>query len=226
MNFLFGLLTVILVVIIVLNPSLIPLALILSIILLIVFILRNRDIQKQIYPPIKDKLHILNVDKGGVFTLTGVGDDSEELTLKVVSKNLYQEGDFYWYELECDKGSDEKVWVDVEDDDGVMVNVMLKKLTLSDIGVTSSRLDTIDDNESGSVRYGGSSYKYVDSDSAVFYRFCDSKNPQKFYYWDFVCGNRIISVEKWSDGSFDVSLSQRMLPSQITVLSNKNEEQV
>ena len=212
---------------------------ILSIILLIVIIIRNNGLKKHLHKPTDNSLNILNADKGGVFVLSGVGENSEELTLKVISKHLYQEGDYYWFELECDKGSNEKVWVEVEDDDITTVSVMLRKLTLSELGINSRKLEIFDDRESGSVTYKGSLYEYTDSDSAVFYRYCDSRNPQKFYYWEFKKGNHIITVEKWSDtmgnskfnsetmsknkDSYEVSLSQIMLPSQITVLSNKEE---
>ena len=157
-------------------------AIILSIFLLAAFILRNNAIKKKIYSPLNNQLHLLNVDKGGVFTLTGVGENSEDMTLKVIAKHLYQEGDYYWYELECDKGTGENVWVEVEDDDDTVVSIMLKKLKLSDIGVTPSRLEQIDDNESGHIKYGGKTYEYADSDNAVYYKFCDDKNPQIYNF--------------------------------------------
>ena len=196
----------------------------LGIILALLFIKRNHDLKKNIYKMPEDALHITNVDKGGIFKLTGIGDRSEEWNLKVLSKHLYQEGDFYWYELECDKGSDEKVWVEVEDDDETKVSVVLKKLKLTDIRTSPKALEHIDDEESGSVSYNGITYKYEESDEAIFYRFCDDKKPEKLYYWDFRNGNYSISVEKWSDKEYQVFYSQIMRPSQVIVYSNKTKE--
>lgn len=220
-KFLIGLFVAIIIIVVVFNSSFLTIAFVISVFALIVFLIRNRVITERIYSKSKDELHIVNVDKGGVFILSGVGENSEELTLKVVSKHLYQEGDFYWYELECDKGTGENVWVEVEDDDSTIVSITLKKMTLKDIHVTSDKLEKIDDEETGSITYNGQQFVYVDSDNAVFYKHCDNQNPQKFYFWDFAYKNQIISVEKWTDFEYDVTLSQRMLPAQIKVLSNK-----
>lgn len=195
----------------------------LGILLAVVFIKRNADLKKNIYKMPEDALHITNVDKGGIFKLTGVGKNSEELNLKVLAKHLYREGDYYWWELECDKGDGEKVWVEVEDDDETIVSIVLEKLTLKDINVSKSRLEQIDDNESGSINYKGRNFRYTESDEAIFYRFCDDKRAEKLYYWDFQNGNNTVSIEKWSDNEFQVFYSQIMKPAQVTVYSNKTE---
>ena len=181
--------------------------------------MRNKSINENINKVPEQTLHIVNVERGGVFELKGVGENYEDLTLTVLAKHLYQEGDFSWYELECDKGSDEKIWVEVEDDDETTVSIVLKKMKLQDIKVTPETLWQIDDNEYGSV-YGG--YTYEDSGNATFYRFCDDTRAEKLYYWDFVKGNKILSVEKWGETEYEVFLSQKLRPSQITVL-RKNE---
>ncbi len=196
-----------------------------AVLLAVIFIKRNQDLKKNIYKMPEDALHITNVDKGGVFKLTGVGEYSEELNLKVLAKHLYREGDFYWWELECDKGDGEKVWVEVEDDDETIVSIVLKKLTLKDINMTKSQLEKIDDEEYGRVKYDGMTYTYAESDEAVFYRFCDDKKAEKLYYWDFRNGNHSVSVEKWSDKDFEVFYCQIMKPAQVTVYSNRSERE-
>ena len=173
----------------------------------------------------EDALHIVNVDKGGVFQLRGVGKNMEDMTLKVITKHLYQQGDYYWWELECDKGSDEKVWVEVEDDDDTIVSIVLEKLKLNDINLTPVDLVKIDDEEEGYIIYEKVKYAYEDSDEAIFYRFCDDKKPEKFYYWDFVDDDYSVSVEKWGEKDYEVFYCQKMKPNQITVLSNKNSEE-
>ena len=180
-------------------------------------IMRNKSIKENINKVPEQTLHIVNVEKGGVFELKGVGDNYEDLTLTVLAKHLYQEGDFSWFELECDKGADEKVWVEVEDDDETTVSIVLQKMKLSEINVSPETLWEIDDDEAGIILDG---YRYEDSGRATFYRFCDSTRAEELYYWDFVKGNKILSVEKWGDNSYEVFLSQKLRPSQVTVLRN------
>ena len=222
-NIILGLVALVLICLIVffVGPNVI--FLVLAILLAILLWKRNSDLKENIYKMPEDALHITNVDKGGVFQLSGVGHNSDELTLKVLAKHLYQEGDFYWYELECDKGDGEKVWVEVEDDDDTKVSVVLEKLKLEDIKVSKSELKHIDDEESGFIHYKNAKYKYNESDEAIFYRFCDDKRPEKLYYWDFVNRNHSISVEKWGENEYLVYYCQIMSPSQVTVLSNNEK---
>ena len=190
--------------------------------------MRNKSLKENINKVPEQALHVTNLGWGGVFELRGVGDDYKDMTLKVLAKHLYQQGDFSWYELECDNGTDEKVWVEVEDDDETTVSVVLEKLKLSDIQygyggrgpISPIQLDEIDDNESGSVSYKNRTYSYTDSDKATFYRFCDSTKAEPLYYWDFENGNKSLSIEKWGDSEYQVFLCQKMRPSQITVLRN------
>ncbi len=194
-------------------------------------IMRNKSIKENLNKVPEQAPHVVNLERGGVFELRGVGKDYKDMTLKVIAKHLYQEGDFSWFELECDDGSDEKVWVEVEDDDETKVSVVIEKLKLSDVlyshgdvgKITPSQLNEIDDEEMGYVTYNKLTYKYEDSGEAVFYRFCDSEKAEKLYYWDFVKGNKSLSVEKWGENDYQVFVSQIMRPSQITVLRNKEE---
>ena len=197
---------------------------VLTILLLLIIIMRGISLynEKQKLDKYKNKLDIINVDKGGIFKLTGVGEYSEELTLKVLAKHLYKEGDYSWYELECDKGEGDKVFVDVEVDDYVKVSVVLENLTWLDISLSVS-LETMDDKEFGYVQYKNRKFNYQESDNAVFYRFCDNKKREKFYYWDFKNGNNIISIEKWGSKDYKIYYCQEMRTSQITVLSNKGK---
>lgn len=197
---------------------------ILSLLLLILIIARGIVLLKALHnnKKLSKKLDITNVDKGGVIKLTGVGENYDELTLKVLAKHLYREGDYYWYELECDKGEDEKIWIDVEVDDDVKVSIVLKKLTMSDIYL-SNTLKYIDDEEEGFAKYNNKTFYYEESDEAEFYRFCDDSKVEKFYYWDFISDEFMISVERWGKKSYEIFYSQILRKSQITVLLNKEE---
>lgn len=169
-----------------------------------------------------DELRIENVGSGGVLHLRGVGPDMEDFDLKVLAKHSYGQGGSRWYELECDKGA-EKAWVEIEEDDELELSIGLKKLKLTDIGVGKKELAKMDDDEEGSITYNGIKFNYEDSDSAVFYKYGDEDNGERFYFWDFESDDeeKFISVEKWEDGSFDVSYSEAIKPSQVTVYSLK-----
>ena len=191
---------------------------------ILLLIKRNFVINKTLSKVPPDELHVLNLDKGGIFTLRDVGKNAEEINLKVISKHLYRQGDYYWWELECDKGNDEHVWVEIEDDDSTVVSIVLKELSLSDIHIRPTQLDTFDDEESGNINFQGRTYKYTDSDSATFYRLCDKSKAENFYYWDFEFGKYSLNIEKWGNREYKAFSCQKMKPSQVTVYLNKEEE--
>jgi len=194
----------------------------LGFLLAFIILKRNFEINKNLYKTPENALHITNVDKGGIFELSGIGKQSENMTLKVLAKHLYQQGDYFWYELECDKGEGDKIWVEVEEDDATNVSIVIEKPKLEDFSsAIKSTLIRHDDEEAGEIKYNGRMYKYAESDSAVFYRYCDDKRPEKFYYWEYVSGNLTLTFEKWSDNDYEIFLSQYVQPHQVRVLSIK-----
>ncbi len=204
------------------------LGLIFAVVLIIALAKRNFDLKQSMNKYPEDIRIIQNVKEGGVIKLANVEGYDTDLDLKVIGRNLYMEGDYSWYELECVRNDGEKVWVDVDDDDDLVVSVVLKKLTISDLRITTS-LKEIDENESGSVYYLNRQYSYVDSGDAKFYKHCDDKKVEKLYYWDFKNGNYLVSVEEWKneEGKSDYVCyySQVIKPSAITVYSTHGEEQ-
>ncbi len=202
-----------------------------AVMFVILIVMRNRDIKKNSKPDIDENaLVIQNVKAGGIIKLTYLDGHNGEVNLKVLSRNLYTEGDFYWYELECTTNEGEKVWIDVEDDDKLTVSAVIAKPTASEL-VFSASLASIDDNERGDVRYKNRRYVYIDSGDAVFYKHCDDRKKERLYYWDFQSGNYIVSVEEWKndEGKKDMEYyySQILPPASITVYSvnggTKNE---
>lgn len=204
------------------------LGLIFAVVLIIALAKRNFDLKQSMNKYSEDMRIIQNVKEGGVIKLANVEGYDTDLDLKVIGRNLYMEGDYSWYELECVRNDGEKVWVDVDDDDDLVVSVVLKKLTIGDLRITTS-LKEIDENESGSVYYLNRQYSYVDSGDAKFYKHCDDKKVEKLYYWDFKNGNFTVSVEEWKneEGKSDYACyySQVIKPSAITVYSTHGEEQ-
>ena len=196
---------------------------VLGIIIAYIIYKKNKAMHEITHDTDENALHVVNLDRGGVFKITGVGNKMEEMTLTVLAKHLYRQGEYYWYELECDKGDGEKIWVDIDDDDETIVSVVLEKIPFSKLGITNYRLDEIDEEERGKIMFNGRPFLYNDSDKATFYKRCQDTRPEELYYWDFVCGKHILTVEKWGENEYQVFYSEQIKPHQITIYRNKKE---
>lgn len=170
----------------------------------------------------KDELRIENVEAGGMIHISGIGEEMEEFDVSILAKHLYRDEGSSWYELEGEsvKG---KVWIDLEEGDALSLSITLKKVKLRDIGLSKKDLKQIDHDEEGEVRFEGETYYYEDSDEATFYRNGDESQGERYYYWDFENDDedKFIGVEKWADGSYDVSCSEAIEGHQVTVFSLK-----
>ncbi len=166
-----------------------------------------------------------NLQKGGVFRINGFGLRLDDVDLLVLDRHEYREGGYKWFELECETGTD-KLWLNVERDDDLEITVSMAKMRLSELGVTKEDLQRFDDDEDGKFSFEGKKFHYEDSGSAQFYRSGDMSNRQDFYYWEFESEEdpRFIGVERWSDGSFEVHVSDAIKESRITVYSNSGGE--
>ena len=199
--------------------------LIFAVIALVVIAKRNFDIKKHnLNKYDENELIIQNVQKGGIIRLTNVDGQTGNLDLKVASRNIYIEGDYSWSELECINANGEKFWIDIDDDDELVVSIVINKPTLRELKF-SSNLEDIEENESGSVTYIGNSYQYTDSGDAIFHKYGIEKRQERLYYYDFRNDNYIISVERWENGNgvndVECFVSQILKPSTIIVYSTK-----
>lgn len=202
--------------------------LVLAVLVTIVILKRNAEVTSKTKNNRSDLKIITNVGVGGVFKLANIDGYDEDLELKVMRKHMYQEGDYFWYELECIKGDGEKAWVEVEDDDNLVTSIVLNKFKVSQVpGLNPSKLEHDDEEESGHIAYKGINYNYEDSGNATFYRDCDDKKAEKLYYWDYKNGNYLVSVERWGSGdetNYEGYFSQIVKPVNITIFSLGNEE--
>lgn len=200
---------------------------VLAVVAVIAIAKRNFDLKKSMSKYPEDLLIIQNVKEGGVIKLANVRGYDQDLDLKVIGRNLYMEGDYSWYELECVRNDGEKVWVDVEDDDDLLVSVVLEKVPNAEVKPTKS-YEQIDEDESGSVYFRGMSFTYKDSGIATFYKHCDDSHKERVQYFDFSNGKYMVSVERWlsDENKPDVLAyySQIIKPASITVYSTGNEE--
>lgn len=201
--------------------------LVLAVLVTIVILKRNAEVTSKNKNNRSDLKIITNVGVGGVFKLANIDGYDEDLELKVMRKHMYQEGDYFWYELECIKGDGEKAWVEVEDDDNIVTSIVLKKLKISQVpGVSPEKLAHDDDEEEGRITYSGKNFKYTDSGNAIFFRDCDDTKSEKLYYWDYKSGNYLFSVERWGSGdetSYEAYYSQIVKPLAITIYSLGDE---
>lgn len=201
--------------------------LVLAVLVTIVILKRNAEVTSKNKNNRSDLKIITNVGVGGVFKLANIDGYDEDLELKVMRKHMYQEGDYFWYELECIKGDGEKAWVEVEDDDNIVTSIVLKKLKISQVpGVSPEKLARDDEEESGRITYSGKYFNYTDSGNATFFRDCEDTKSEKLYYWDYKSGNYLFSVERWGSGdetSYEAYYSQIVKPLAITIYSLGDE---
>jgi hypothetical protein len=143
----------------------------------------------------------------------------------VEEKSEYREGKWKWHELHLTElVTGEPLFLEYEQDDRLETAVWtIGELELRDLGLTPGKLDAFDDNESGSFTYGGISYVYEESDEA-FWKKGSGGEEIPFYYWDFYekKGKRLISVEKWDDGSYDVSTGTEIEPRSVVYLTSQS----
>ena len=160
-----------------------------------------------------------NVRAGGVLHLAAVGPDLEDFDVTVRARHEYQQGTSRWYELECDRG-DATVWIDFEQDDGLEIAVALRKLKMRDLGNDKRDLERMDEHEDGKLSFEGRTYHLDDSDRANFHR-GGQPEAESLYYWDFEDddGRRFLGIERWDDGSYDVTYSESVTAEQVTVYS-------
>ncbi len=171
-------------------------------------------------PSAKPPLDIRHVRPGGVISLRGAGPDLEDFDLVVDARHVYVEDGFEWFELEGMKGM-EKVWVEVEEDDELEVSLSVRKLDLSDLGITPEDLDRMVKQDDGAIEHGGQRYEYDDWGEAVFYRNGQRQNGENLRYWDFESEDQtqFLSIECWGGRHYEAYLSESLRPSQIEIFS-------
>ena len=202
-----------------------PLIIVLLVLLYLFLLWRQKNSSKKEQPqvtesPRKQELRLENVKQGGVVSLSGVGEKLENLDLVITRVNGYRQGGFTWSELEAEYGG-EKVFIEIEDDDDLEFSLTMQSLDLKEIGLTRSDLNQITEEEEGTVTYNGASYYFEEMGEAAFLKDNKEENAEEFRYWEFMTEDegRTLTVEEWSDGSWNVSLSENIEPHQVTVYS-------
>lgn len=132
-----------------------------------------------------------------------------------------EKGGFKWHELECyNISQDKKVYIELENDDELEMYITLKEIKMSELNKTADQIEDISEEESGSVRYNGSSYEYDDDYGAEWER---NGEKYKVYFYDFVKGKECLTVEEWkiAKGEYEYKayLSKEIYPEDIRIIS-------
>ena len=166
------------------------------------------------------KKAIPELSRGDYLEIQGV-------TYLVAGKSLYREGKWKWHELHLvDLITGNPMFLEYEQDDSLETALWeTGELELSDLGLTEKMLVTFDDDEQGRFVFGETTFTYDESDKAFWTKGSDGEETP-FYYWDFVekKGKKMISVEKWEDGSFDVSTGTEIDPRTVIYLTTASEQ--
>ncbi len=172
---------------------------------------------------LETELRLENVQAGGLIHLMNVGPNLEEYDVQVLSRSVYREGENYeWYELEGDNGRG-KVWLSLQHDDGLDVNIVTRKLKLRDIPIERDDLDRMDEAAAGQFDFEGKTYYYDHSTEGSYFQDgrVEADNEEFFYYWEFETKDesQFLTVEEWENGRFEVTLSYPVKESQVKVYS-------
>lgn len=184
--------------------------------------LKNTNDKKQASPAKEPSLSIENVRPGGVLQLEGIGEDLEDFDVVIKARHSYIEDGFTWYELEGERGATVPVWIEIEEDDELEVSICLRKLKLSEIGVSGSDIEAIEGADKGKLEFEGIQYIYEDCGDAVFYRNATrAGDGEAVHYWDFESkdGRKYLSVERWGSKEYLAYLSEPLRAGQIKVFS-------
>ncbi|WPP48223.1 DUF4178 domain-containing protein [Catalinimonas niigatensis] len=169
------------------------------------------------------ELTLENVGPGGVIHLMNVGPNMEEYDVTILSKSIYREGESdEWYELEGDNGK-QKVWISIEEDDGLDVTLALRTLKLREIPINRSDLDRMDEAAEGEFEFEDQTFYFEYSNEASFFSDgnTSAENESFFYYWEFENEkeDQFITIEEWENGKFEITLSVPLKSSQVKVYS-------
>ena len=157
-------------------------------------------------------LRVTDAKVGDSISIGGGGDDYEDLDFDVDRKHRYESGGDESFEISglC-RG--QRVFLEVSEDDQttVVLNTGKAKPELHDLGLSEDDMTRMDENQDRAefFEYDGSSWNFQESGEVHFFREADSPG-EGFYGWEFreVGGARVLSVQKWEGGPFEVSLGR------------------
>jgi len=172
-------------------------------------------------PPDLADMTIKDARVGDIVSISGFGDEFDDVDFVIEKRNRYEEEGFEWYEL---KGvyRGRQVWIEWEDDDHLEITATSpeRELRLSELGLTEDDLARMDAEESRDnfVEWEGRKYYYQESCEAYYFKDCTGPG-EGFYLWDFKAeqGDEFIAVEKWEGEPFGVFSGKVIQPYNVKV---------
>ncbi|MFC1587848.1 hypothetical protein ACFL54_06030 [Planctomycetota bacterium] len=148
--------------------------------------------------------------------------DQGSLRVTIDRMDRYEADGEQWFELSgiC---NGERVFVEWYEDEGLVILLDTgKDLDIEDLGLTEDDLVRMDDDPSPEERFYHAGYHWNFAESGEELYFENSLGEGEGYYcWSFWSedGNRQISIDKFEDEPFEVSLSQRVAPGDLDVMA-------
>ncbi len=157
-------------------------------------------------------LRVTDAQVGDSISISGAGDDYEDLNFDVDRKHRYDSGGDESFELSgLYRG--QRVFLEVSDDDqiSVVLNAGKVKPELHELGLNEEDLARVDENQDRAevCEYDGRRWNFQESGEVQFFRE-EGSTGEGFYSWEFrdQSGARVLSVQKWEGEPFEVSLGQ------------------
>lgn len=166
------------------------------------------------------ELTLENARKGAVLSLNAVGPDLDDMDLTVQSRHVYRQGDFEWFELECQHAGG-KAWLTVQEEDERELSLTLRTFALRELGVNPGDLKRMKGTGDGKVTYQGVEYELEETGAATFYKDGRRQAGEKFQFWEFEPeeGDTGITVARWDDDTYDAAWSTDLSDAQVKVYS-------
>lgn len=156
-----------------------------------------------------------------IVSISGYGDEFDDVDFVIEKKNRYESDGWEWYEL-LGVYQGRQVWIEWEEDDALEITATSpdRKIRLSSLNVEEDDLARMDEEESTDnfVILEGEKFYYSDSCEVYYYKDC-AGSGEGFYLWDFESedGASRLSIEKWEDEPFKAYTGKRIQPFNVKV---------
>ena len=157
-------------------------------------------------------LRVTDAQVGDSISISGAGDDYEDLDFDVDRKHRYDSGGDESFELSgLYRGRRSFLEVSQDDQISVVLYAGNVKPELHDLGLSEEDLTRMDENQDRAevCEYDGRRWNFQESGEVNFFREAGSTG-EGFYSWEFreESGAGVLSVQKWEGEPFEVSLGR------------------
>ena len=130
------------------------------------------------------------------------------------------ESDFSWKEYQLiNVLTLETKYMSVVEDDEIEIYFTHTKLKLRELGIKSSDIEHMSNEEEGRIEFNGITYYYEDDYGVTFRRTKDNTKELCYVYEFKSDNNQTISIEEWEDGSWECFVSNLINRNNVKILS-------